>query len=257
MRTWYITIGKYFWNLWPWPRLKTWTSRCWTSGGNLRGLTFAEFVYLLTPSSARCWAPSTKSPWIFEPTWNPWRKRTLRRCVEKKRNQLQYFSGGEGVIWVLWSFWKTWREQFTCHRTPENCVYLWVKGVFAILSSRRGRQPCVCGRRYNAKDNESVVDFYSFCGCSCTLVIKCVHACADSPVLVCIRCCKPVILVWSCSHVIPRWQYGSQRIRHNNNVNNNVSTCSTSLPLYRNHLINLLYLVPHHLTAESIYRRDP
>lgn len=187
---------------------------------------------------------------------------TEKVCGKEKKSATvlinsQRFSGGEGVLWVLWSFWKTWREQFTCHRTPENCVYLWVKGVFAILSSRRGRQPCVCGRRYNAKDNESVVDFYSFSGCSCTLVIKCVHACADSPVLVCIRCCKPVILVWSCSHVIPRWQYGSQRIRHNNNVNNNVSTCSTSLPLYRNHLINLLYLVSHHLTAESIYRRDP
>lgn len=67
----------------------------------------------------------------------------------------------------------------------------------------------------------------------------CVYVCADWLVLVCIcvlyRCCKPVKLVWLYSISTPRWQYGSQRLRHNNNDNNNnVWTCSMLQSLYKN-----------------------
>lgn len=76
----------------PWSRLKTWTSRCWTSGGNSRGLISAVFVCPLMPSFARCWAPSTRSPWTSGPTSNLSRKRTLRRFVQKawKNNKIKW-----------------------------------------------------------------------------------------------------------------------------------------------------------------------
>lgn len=64
-------------------RSKIWTSRCWTWGGNSRGLTWGGCECLLMPSCARCWAPSTKSPWTCGLTSSPSRKRTLRRCVQK------------------------------------------------------------------------------------------------------------------------------------------------------------------------------
>lgn len=99
-------------------RLKIWTSRCWTWGGNLRGPIWGGSVCLPMPSFARCWAPSTKSPWTCGPTSSLSKKRILRRCVNKRDTCVRHiFSEPRNFL------------QQRCH--PEEiwqvCLYKWLK----------------------------------------------------------------------------------------------------------------------------------
>lgn len=144
-------------------RLKTWISRYWTSGGNSRGLIFDVSVCQLTPSFARCWAPSTKSPWICEPISSLSRKRTLKRCMQMGKEKMQSCICTQNTMKPAWAMsvpslehryafrycevsdtdmmsalemsWNTWKRCFQCvwkvclrHRVGSHCragtVYL-------------------------------------------------------------------------------------------------------------------------------------